>query len=134
MEDTIFAAALVLFFATQIFTVVLVIYAWRRGMPSINRELRRQEDARIREMAELPELPPHLQPSNNRFWMFAVASLGVWPFALIAWSLANWIGIAALVILTVLIAVALNHEPARLRAKIEKVRSELRGHHSEFEE
>jgi hypothetical protein len=134
MEDTILAAALVLFFATQIFTVILVIYAWRRGMPSINRELKRQEDARIREMAKLPELPPHLQLSNHRFWMLAVASLGVWPFALIAWSLANLIGIAAVVILTVLVAIALNNESARLRAKIEKVHSELHDHNSELKD
>ena len=128
MKDIILAAASVLVFAIQIFTAILVVYAWRRGMPSINRELERQEDVRIREMAELPELPPHLQRSNNRFWMLAVASLGVWPFALIAWSLANLVGSAAVVILTVMLAVALNQEFARLRAKIEKVRSEVDGY------
>ena len=89
MENALTVAVVVLFLAAQIFTVGVVVYALYHGMPSVKRELQRQEDVRVREIAELPQLPPLLQSSPSRIGMLAIGSLGGWPFMLIAWSVAG---------------------------------------------
>ena len=111
--------------ASQVFTVGVVVYVLHRGTPSIKRELQRQEDFRVRQMAELSDLPPLLQPSSNRFWTFIIASIGTWPFALIAWSLGGLFGLALIAVLAVLLAMIINHELVTLRWKIEKMRAEI---------
>ena len=125
MEDALTVAVVVLFLAAQIFTVGVVVYALYQGMPSIRRELQRQEDVRVREIAELPQLPPLLQSSPSRIGMLAIGSLGGWPFMLIAWSVAGWFGLVVVAIVAVLIAIAMNHELVSLRQKVLRVRSGL---------
>ena len=125
MEDALTVAVVVLFLAAQIFTVGVVVYALYQGMPSIRRELQRQEDVRVQEVAERPQLPPLLQSSPSRIGMLAIGSLGGWPFMLIAWSVAGWFGLVVVAIVAVLIAVAMNHELVSLRQKVLRVRSGL---------
>ena len=125
MEDVLTVAVVVLFLAAQIFTVGVVVYALYQGMPSIRRELQRQEDVRVQEVAERPQLPPLLQSSPSRIGMLAIGSLGGWPFMLIAWSVAGWFGLVVVAIVAVLIAVAMNHELVSLRQKVLRVRSGL---------
>lgn len=125
MENALTVAVVVLFLAAQIFTVGVVVYALYHGMPSVKRELQRQEDVRVREIAELPQLPPLLQSSPSRIWMLAIASLGGWPFMLIAWSFAGWFGLVVVAIVAVLIAISMNHELLTLRQKVLRVRSGL---------
>ena len=125
MEDALTVAVVVLFLAAQIFTVGVVVYALYQGMPSIRRELQRQEDVRVQEVAERPQLPPLLQSSPSRIGMLAIGSLGGWPFMLIAWSVAGWFGLVGVAIVAVLIAIAMNHELVSLRQKVLRVRSGL---------
>ena len=125
MEDALTVAVVVLFLAAQIFTVGVVVYALYQGMPSIRRELQRQEDVRVQEVAERPQLPPLLQSSPSRIGMLAIGSLWGWPFMLIAWSVAGWFGLVGVAIVAVLIAIAMNHELVSLRQKVLRVRSGL---------
>jgi hypothetical protein len=124
MEYAITLTIVLVLLASQVFTVGVVVHVLRRGTPSIKHELQRQEDFRVRQMAEPADLPPLLQPSSNRFWTFILVSIGIWPFALTAWLLAGLFGLVLVAVLAVLLAMTIHHELATFRWKVEKMRAE----------